>query len=439
MAYSAGSAGRGASVLICAALLVACKDAVEPPTRSISRAAIVSRPRPEPPGEAHFRDLARQSPEFAGYYYDTEGTLIINSTEASPSQRLRQAVDSIWNAHAKHFSGRVRGQAQFRIVVYSFAQLAIWRDLALDAFFRIAGVRFLDLDEVHNALAVGIDSEISPTAVIDLRASAASLGIPLEALHVTESGPVVFDSDALSAATHTLQSSQRPLQAGYQVSHYKGTVQHGCTIGWVTYNDGVPVIASASHCSPIEGQVDGGTFYQAQAPSAVGVEVDEPDVYVCGDDPCHYGDVNVIQLNSGITFDPHVIARPNSGSISINHSKPTIQLIQEYVNSYVGMQIGQIGRSSGWKEGSVVGTCTHYKGDTPWIVLCVDKASYSSQGGDSGAPVFSIISDAQSTGSFAGIHSGRQWELFWCACWRSLFTPMSVIYSEFPDLQPLPW
>jgi hypothetical protein len=45
--------------------------------------------RPRPAGEAHFRRIAEIVPEFAGFWYDSTGTLIINVTKPDAIPALR--------------------------------------------------------------------------------------------------------------------------------------------------------------------------------------------------------------------------------------------------------------------------------------------------------------------------------------------------------------
>jgi hypothetical protein len=70
-------------------------------------------------------------------------------------------------------------------------------------------------------------------------------------------------------------------------------------------------------------------------------------------------------------------------------------------------------------------------------MLCLDEATYHSEGGDSGGPVFSVIDDTASTARMAGIHSSRRLKAL-CMCYNGLYTPTNIIYQEFPQLIHLP-
>ena len=322
----------------------------------------------------------------------------------------------------------------FRQVTYSFQQLARWRDLGLDLFFPIPGVRHLDVDEVQNTFEVGVDPDRYTSVRSAVLNVAAANGIPQEALEIIPAGQFERHGSGVSSSvqTQTLQSFQRPLQAGFQIQG-KGI----CSIGWVTRYNLSPAFVTASHCSTQEGILDFDDYYQALPPSAVGYELAEAPVYSCGGEPCHYGDVNVVAI-VGSPFEENVIGRPvTSGGIAINTSQPRFYVTSEFPESVVGEFIGKVGRTTGWTTGEITATCVSYTGES-FKSLCMDRATTANEQGDSGGPVFYVLDYAQSTVSMVGIHAGRTLIYYPCCGWQQVFTPMSVVHSEFPGLELLP-
>lgn len=81
-------------------------------------------------------------------------------------------------------------------------------------------------------------------------------------------------------------------------------------------------------------------------------------------------------------------------------------------------------------------TCEHYKTwGTDRVVLCQDAASFDSQPGDSGGPVFVIESGTNVL--MAGIYRGRFDPNIFGMYWRRAFSPMSQVRQQYPGLELL--
>src|SRR5687768_9410318 len=97
---------------------------------------------------------------------------------------------------------------------YDFRQLKDWYDTLLGVMDGNSFV-FLDIDEAKNRITVGIAEPSTRGAVV---VAAQRAGIPPQALHVTEMGPIVPQA--------YLTDSVRPVVGGLRIYPY------GCTVGF---------------------------------------------------------------------------------------------------------------------------------------------------------------------------------------------------------------
>ena len=96
-----------------------------------------------------------------------------------------------------------------------------------------------------------------------------------------------------------------------------------------------------------------------------------------------------------------------------------------------------VGALPGWTQGSVTHSCVSLsvaaRGSTPAYWLnCMYVASYPSQPGDSGAPVFT--NDVYPI--LVGIHSGR---IQYDGATRAVFSPISRAEFDLPQMQNMSW
>jgi hypothetical protein len=400
---------------------------------------------PPPPGESDFRRLSASYPEFAGYHFDENLAFVVSITTFAPSEGLRATVDSIYERHAATL-GLTAG-VRVRQVQFSFAQLEAWRAEVWPVVARIDGVYFIDLDELENSIVLGVDPNDVDLVHAVLESDPRTRTLPVGAVRIHPASPLdrsggVIDATATHPASHhTLNSDQLPVQAGFRIE-WPGSL--GCSIGWVNYDfhNSRGALVGASHCSRLEGVIDTTMYFQATVASGtvIGYEVDEAYEWLCnGTDRCHYGDVNVIALLPGISFDQDQVGRPaQGGGTTIYHAIPTYTMIEQWQWSVVGMPVSKVGRTTGYTNGTVTNTCVHYKGGTDWWSMCLDAGSHTVEGGDSGSPVFTLLNAISSTGRMAGITSGRWFNWLGCWCYRAVYTPVNIIFAEFPYLTPLP-
>ena len=254
--------------------------------------------------------------------------------------------------------------------------------------FELAGVVFTDADETNGRLVVGvIDTEINGL----VRARLRGLGVSSESVDIVRTEPIL--------QVATLRDIVRPVAAGLQL-RYSNYV---CSLGFNAFRAGVAGYVTASHCSTKQGSVDGTEYYQPLnqvAGELVGTEIADPayrrNIADCPKGRvCRYSDSNFSDGNDSVTFDLGGIAKttgPNNGSLEIAGKFRIVNT----GTAIVGETAEKVGRTTGWSEGTVTNTCVHTGvSGTNIILLCqnfVEADTPIVAGGDSGAPVFRILS-----------------------------------------------
>jgi len=91
--------------------------------------------------------------------------------------------------------------------------------------------------------------------------------------------------------------------------------------------------------------------------------------------------------------------------IGIDSINPSIDDVGQ--SSYIidNEHLDKVGRTTGWTYGAVEDTCTDYEIDG-WTRECSDRVDYSTSGGDSGAPVFSLTAGGDA--EIRGINFGYE-------------------------------
>jgi hypothetical protein len=255
--------------------------------------------------------------------------------------------------------------------------------------FDMAGVVFTDADEATGRLVVGVmDRDIERS----LRARIPGLGLQSQDVDVVETDPIFFKA--------TLQDQVRPVVAGVQIrfSNYV------CSLGFNAIRDGVTGFVTASHCSTKQGTVDGTQFYQPlnQVPAElIGTEIVDPSYQrkIGGCPPgkvCRSSDSNFSRGASGVGFTLGGIAKttgPNNLSLDTAGS---FTIVGEGGET-PGDTVNKVGRTTGWGQGLLTRTCvdTGVSGSNI-VLLCQNFVENPGakivEGGDSGSPVFKILS-----------------------------------------------
>jgi hypothetical protein len=269
---------------------------------------------------------------------------------------------------------------QVRQGQYSFAQLKGWQ-IQANALFELPGVVFTDVDESQNRVAVGVEQRSQTGAVMQ---SLMGMGIPLKAVDIVETGPIVQMA--------TLRDRVRPLQGGLQIN-FPGFL---CTYGFNALRGNTAGFVTNSHCTGTQGGVNHTPYYQPTQSAdgnTIGAETADPN-YSPNTCPagmtgkvCRYSDSAFVTLNT-TDYAPGKIAKTSKlGSTTISGQFT----IAGTGLAVTGTVVNKVGRTSGWSQGRVSNTCVHTAvSGTNIVELCQTWVKAKSESGDSGSPVFRI-------------------------------------------------
>lgn len=352
-----------------------------------------------------FADIAAQAPGFGGLHFDEVGDLVVNTTDLGSRAALEDAI--LAAGYLRPPAGTSRPPVvKLRQAEYDWHSLKDWRDALDRAWPR--GMNLLDIDEVTNRVAIGLETEAAWTAVERVLLAK---GIPPEAVVVRSVGritlgiaPVVNHGCFLHLPC--VRDSIRPVPGGVQLD--PGGPIGLCTLGVNAFDAEAEYgFITASHCTNRFGDgPDGTTMWQnlEEGFKFLGEEYADPDVMPPGqgvcvveeDDPpfigCRLSDATFVRYSGGgLQSDHGTIARTQGpGSLLIDGNKPRFFLNEPpFRNLAEGELVRKIGRTTGWTEGSVSATCVNAVGAGSGIKkLCSDVATLNADFGDSGSPVF---------------------------------------------------
>ncbi|MFO7587327.1 MAG: hypothetical protein R6X22_04570 [Gemmatimonadota bacterium] len=295
-----------------------------------------------------------------------------------------------------------------------------------------ADVNTLRIEDAANRIAIGIMPGSSATALVS---EIERLGVPLDAVIYEEVEPIHFDA--------TLRDKVRYTVGGLEISNETDQV---CTMGFNAYWGPSRVFITASHCTNGMGGVQGDEYFQPQDTGAlegpmtlgpwvppgyeVGVERKDPawTLGCDGDYLCRYSDSAIVEYYTGVGSDYGELARTTGiGSITISTTTPRWHITGE--QALLASQVAhRVGRTSGYQTGEVEDSCDDVE-IGGYKVLCSVRYGVGSSSGDSGAPVFRIVSS--SNVKLAGIHFASNSTTSW-------FSPISQIRQELETpLYPL--
>jgi len=119
---------------------------------------------PGRPEERRAAELSRVIPGLAGFFYDTSGNVVVAVKAGGGATVTRARLQPLFQQELAR--SRRRHRAADIIVhgaQYSFLELRNWRDrLEARNVLSIPGVAWLDLDEVANRVAVGLEAAGDP-------------------------------------------------------------------------------------------------------------------------------------------------------------------------------------------------------------------------------------------------------------------------------------
>lgn len=453
---NAKTVARASIITLAAASAAACRDEV--PTSSVRPPAISAAPTVGIvdttwfDGESEFRAISKVIPEFAGFYFDDAGRLVVQLTDpgkvAAVSPLLRQftsqrVIDQRRNLYGAQAPIVTRG------ATYSFDQLRSWRDAVVAAADRIPAISQIDLDEVRNRVAIGVRRGSDQAAVLN---SLNQLMIPTNAV-VLEEVEQILDVGTTTGSPSRMVS----LAPGDSLTSYNSVVKGGmfimyqrlacwptnCAPGSIqpgpkgcTFGLGVRYLfpsengfLTASHCSENPGPPGVATVYHqnliAGAANVIGYEFDDPPFTSCaGGHSCKNSDALFALWDGAATARSSFakIARTTFvgtpygslsalGSVAIDQANPEFTVTGETGSPAVGEAADKMGPFDGWTGGPITKTCvTHivfiktFNPPTEYRNLCQVEASYNRAPSESGAPVFKFL--GTNNVLLMGLHTG---------------------------------
>lgn len=168
--------GSAALVVVCGAVLASCTDEHPVdlrPSHSVNESptAVELISDDEIFEDPLHLQLAKEMPEFGGFYYNAEGELEIAVTQSAKFAETRSRVRAVLPASA------AREATSERVVEYSFLELARYRTALSRSLGKIPGVVSLSVKESTNRVLVGV-VESEPAARTAVTKLASGLGIP---------------------------------------------------------------------------------------------------------------------------------------------------------------------------------------------------------------------------------------------------------------------
>jgi hypothetical protein len=322
--------------------------------------------------------MAKTAPAFGGMFI-RDGVLNVYMTDRGASARAAAT-----RALGQSFD-RSRLPRTVRVLKarYSFARLERWQNRVTARLLGLPGVVMTDVDDTKNRLTVGVTSGRARSTV---RARLAKLHVPREAVRIQAATGL----DAQSS----LNDFHRPLVGGLQIEFPRQIGNGFCTLGFNAVRNGVSGYLVNSHCTTIQGGIEGTIHYQPDQTSPanrIGVEVADP-VYFRGGYcfpglRCRFSDTAFFKRDAGVTASQGYIAKSDpSPSTGWNGD---LYRITGKSNAIVGEFVEKVGRTTGRSGATVDRTCGNFLvNGTNISLLCQSTAQLFSLGGDSGSPVF---------------------------------------------------
>jgi hypothetical protein len=368
---------------LCLALLAAKGDL----NQSVSATPIQTREpgsRPQTIDDL-FAEVARRVPAFGGMFIGQGRVLQVLLVDTRQFDAAQAAIVDVF--------GRERlpeGGAQAVECRYGFLQLKAWYDRQMMKTLAIPGVVMTSIAESKNLIQIGVkDSGVIPQVENELF----NLGVPREAADIVQTAP--FEE------FQSLQDTTRPALGGTQIARSGGA----CTLGFSAVRQGVAGFVTCSHCTNVQGGVEGTIFHQATISGVTnrfGAETVDPANFTGGPCPsgrsCRFSDSAFVARNSGsnpatlpASADFGYLATTGVNSLTIDNK---FHIVGEVPFPLEGESLSKEGRTTGRTDGEVVDTCVainNFKNgqDTGVTFLCQDRVEAGSAPGDSGSPVFS--------------------------------------------------
>lgn len=320
---------------------------------------------------------------------------------------------------------------------YSFAQLAEWGK-QLPKAFTVPGVVSIDIDEVHNRLAIGITSDDPRAAAQELLVAA---GVPREV--------ITFNVRPPNQLTSSLGGVVRNIVGGVHIDW--SNAGQFCTLGLNVSYSSMASFMTNGHCSTNWGSsADGTPYYQAlhsSSSDSVGAEGTEASRFSNSYDSrcptisssCKYSDVDFVAYRSAMVtsqsmgyFGRATTRTRFDSNLVINSTTPLIPITSKTLFPFAGDTVDKVGARTGWTYGPVTSTCTTElvsNGVIGYYFVCTHTANMGIGPGDSGSGVFYY--DGSSNGSWTGQAFGGYSPGANGFYRYMLFSPLNNIQGEF--------
>jgi len=389
---------RKQTILRCATTTIALCGALVTLESSAEPSTAASPPSMSPPEDSRRADVPSRASDdllleidshasgFGGLYLDEKGEANVHLGNPANQDAVLTAVGEVLRA-----KGIGPGTIHVRAGRHDFSELARWK-ADLNSVQDLPGVVFTDIDESANRIKIGIESGADRSAIEDL---IAAIGVPQNAVSLETTEPYRMLT--------TVSSQFRPLVGGVQIGfNCKGKNCYVCTDGFLAAFGGISGFVTCSHCTGKLGIVDGMKYSQPSPNSSsrriVGAEAIDPSYFIGGSCPpgrrCRLSDTALVETRSSVRLRRGFIARPPyPTALSIAKRLPRFRILAVDSGTIVGELLAKIGRTTGWTQGTVTNTCVDVNvSGTDITLLCQDLVSAKSAPGDSGSPVFRILS-----------------------------------------------
>lgn len=360
-----------------------------------------------------FTEIETMVPGFGGLFKDGQGRLTVYVTGTADVDQVRAGI-------AAHLPEAAAQTSSIRILRgdFAFSELVAWRAQAR-AVHSIPGVALTDVDEASNRVRVGIETE---EARVKVEEALATLGIPPGAVEIEVTGPYSY--------TASVQDFIRPVIGGIQVTFDCDAVScFVCTDGFLAIRKGVKGFVTNSHCTKTQGGNQSTAHFQPFPSAKIGTEIADPLYFTAVPCPvgraCRFSDSAFVKRKKKTKWSTGFIAHPTAlGSLTIDTSTPTFRITSETALPLDGDMANKVGRTTGWSQGKIDGTCLDVNvSGTNLTLLCQDAVDATVAGGDSGSPVFSDPSGVTQDVSLYGV------------LWGGNQAGNQFIFSRLPNIE----
>ena len=342
--------------------------------------------------EDEFLRLEAELPGFGGFYLNRNGEIVAVSAGATVDGAVQGRVAEYLLAAGARFAKPDGSLPSVRVErgQYAFSDL-------LDFLFRVRAqltaddaIVLLDADEQRNRLRLAIGPKGSPARALELARRA---GVDTAALYVE------LAQDYPRAHLNSLRDRWRATFAGIKTVNAGGD----CTMGFhVTDSVGTNYFLTASHCTGNYSGAGTTVFYQPTSSSSniVGVESINPAWNTSGCMPlvtyCRLADVALVQFSSSSLVSKLVgqSSTVGTGNNAGNITLGSLYNVAAGGDAISGTTVIHTGQYGGSTSGTIVGTCADVgpisaQGGAFYTeVFCGTDVQASSDGGDSGGPVY---------------------------------------------------